>query len=99
MTTDLKSLLSSQLPNDSSGKKVIKQLPIAAVDKIADELVAEYANPDFRQWYCGVIYQFGFEKVHEWRRRAVEGKEPAKLFSKYVKDARTYRGSRDVLDE
>jgi hypothetical protein len=95
VTTELKNLL-PQLPIANSGKSSIKQLPIAAVDKIADELVAEYANPNFRPWYCGVVYEFGFDKVHEWRRRASEGDIPARLFSKYVKEARSFRGSRNV---
>ena len=99
MTTDIKSLLSNQLPIDSSSNKPIKQLPIEAVDKLADELVAEYANPKFRQWYCGVIYSFGFAQVNEWRTRAQEGREPARLFSKYVKDARAFRGSRSVQND
>lgn len=99
MTTELKTILSSQLPIDSSSSKIIKQLPIDAVDKLADELVAEYNNPDFRQWYCGVVYRYGFAQVTEWRKRALDGREPAKLFSKYVKDARTYKGSRTSRDE
>jgi hypothetical protein len=76
---------------EGNSRKVEKlELPIGAVDKVRDELVSEYRNPDFKAWYCGVIYEFGFEKVEEWRRRASEGKEPAKLFSMYVKHARTY---------
>jgi hypothetical protein len=82
----------SQHPIANSNNHAIKhELPIEAVDTLADELVAEYNNPGYRRWYCGVIKDFGFSKVHEWRRRASEGKEPAKLFSKYVKDSRTYR--------
>ena len=96
MTTDLKTILNNQLPIGSSSNTSIKQLPIEAVDKLADDIVAEYSNPKFRQWYCGVIYEFGFSQVSEWLGRAREGKEPAKLFSKYVKDARTFRGSRSA---
>lgn len=93
MANDIKSILSSQLPIGNSTRKPIKQLPIEAVDTLADELVAEYVNPQFRQWYCGVIYQFGYAQITEWRKRALEGRDPARLFSKYVKDARTFRGS------
>jgi hypothetical protein len=82
------------IPNRSSDKATKHELPIDAVDMLADELVAEYSNPNFRAWYCGIIYEFGSSKVWEWRRRAAEGKEPAKLFSKYVKDARIYRKNR-----
>ena len=94
MTTAIKSILNSHLPIDSSSSKTIKQLPIDAVDRLADELATEYDNPKFRVWYCGVIYQFGFAQINEWRKRASEGNYPAKLFSKYVKDARSYRGPR-----
>lgn len=84
----------TQHPIRSSKEVSLKeQLPIDAVDKLADELVAEYQNDDFRRWYCGVIYDFGFSKVIEWRKRAAEGSEPAKLFSKYVRDARTYKNT------
>lgn len=98
MATDLKALLNNHLPIDNSDKVSIKQPSIGAVDKLADELVAEYDNPRFRQWYCGVIYEFGVTRVLEWRKRAEEGKSPARLFSKYVKDARTYRGSRGIQE-
>lgn len=99
VTTDIKSILNHQMPIGSSSSKDIKQLPIEAVDKLADELVAEYQNPSFRQWYCGVIYEFGFAQVNEWRKRATEGRMPARLFSKYVKDCRSFRGSRGKQNE
>lgn len=78
-----------QVPNGTS--KVEKPtLPVAAVDELADELVKEYSNDLYRRWYCGIIYEFGFATVNEWRTRAASGKQPARLFSKYVRDARTY---------
>lgn len=94
MISDLKLLLNPQLRTDSPNVFVNKKLAIDVVDKIADELAGEYNNLRFRNWYCGVIYQFGPGKVHEWQVRAKEGNEPAKLFSKYVKDARAYNGTR-----
>lgn len=94
MIKDLKSLLNTQLRTDSSKDFVNKKLAIDVVDKMADRLAGEYNNLRFRNWYCGVIYQFGPSKVHEWQTRAKEGNEPAKLFSKYVKDARAYNGAR-----
>lgn len=95
MPTDIQSILSSQLPIDSSSNTSIKQLSIGVVDKLADELVTEYDNQRFRRWYCGVVYQFGLPKVMEWRRRASEGKQPAKLFSHYVAQARLYKYKRE----
>lgn len=96
MTTDLKSLINLQLRNDSSVNVIKRKLSINAVDKLADELVSEYNNPDFRKWYCGVINDFGFSKVNEWRVRSKEGRTPSKLFSRFVKDARAYNGARGV---
>jgi hypothetical protein len=84
-----------QDPIDSSYRTPIKhQLPISAVDELTNELINEYNNERFKRWYCGVIYEFGVSQVLEWRGRAHEGKEPSKLFSKYVIDARTYRKKR-----
>jgi len=84
-----------QLRNDSSSlnKTFVNQLSIDVVDKLAEELVTEYNNSPYRRWYCGVIYDFGPAQVHEWRVKASEGNQPAKLFSKYVKNSRTHRGS------
>jgi len=95
MTSDIGSIIGKkQLPIDSSSNKPNKQIPIASVDGLADELASEYSNAGYRSWYCKVIYAFGVEQVFEWRRRASEGREPAKLFSKYAKDAMTFRASR-----
>lgn len=96
MTNDIKSILNNHLPNDGYSKGPIKPLSIEAVDKLADELVVEYNNPNFRKWYCGVINDFGYSQVNEWRRRAGEGREPAKLFSTYVKQTRTYHTRRQA---
>ena len=91
MTSDIKPILNFHLPKSNSGNgQSIQQLPIAAIDELADELVAEYDNPVWRRWYCGVINEFGFTKAEEWRRRANEGNEPAKPFSKYI----TYRAGK-----
>lgn len=96
MTSDISSIINKkQLPIDSSSNRTIKQIPIDAVDRLADKLVKEYSNPGYRSWYCKVIYSFGVEQVLEWHRRASEGREPAKLFSKYAKDSMTFRASRD----
>lgn len=67
------------------------KLAVVHVDRLADELVNEYNNPNFRRWYCGVIYEFGTSTVIEWRSRARTGRVPARLFSKYVSEARTFR--------
>lgn len=90
MTLDIKSILNNRLPVEDSGKGSVKP-PIAAVDRIADSLVAEFHNPDYRRWYCGAIYEFGPSQILEWQHRAREGKEPAKLFAYYVKQARQYK--------
>ena len=94
MTTVIKDVL-NQLPNDGiDTSHKYSQLPIEAVDKIAASLTNEYSNPEWHKWYCGVIYEFGPSKVHEWQRRASEGREPSKLFSTYVSQSRRYKGHR-----
>ena len=64
---------------------------IAQVDDIANELVKEYNNPDYRKWYCGVIKKFGVARVNEWQDRAKSGKYPGRLFTSYVNEAGGYR--------
>jgi hypothetical protein len=95
MGNDIKSILYSQLPDDSSGKEPIKQPPIEQVDELADKLVLAYKNPDYRRWYCGVINKFGVSKVLEWHRRSLEGKLPGRLFTVYVIQAGGYRRETD----
>lgn len=79
--------------NDNSPKMFGEQLPFEFVDQLADELVIEFNNPEFRRWYCGVINKYGRSRVLEWRRRANEGKHPGRLFTSYVNQAGGYRGS------
>lgn len=91
MTSDIKSILNSQLANTNSGSKSIRRIPVEQVDELADSLVAEYRNTDWRGWYCGVINKYGVGRVQEWRRRASEGDNPGRLFSTYVNQAGGYR--------
>ena len=62
--------------------------PIDEVDTLADELANSYNNQGYRTWYCGVIYEFGIEKVHYWQHKASGGEYPGKLFGYYVRQAR-----------
>ncbi len=95
MTSGIREILNKkQLPIDSSSKTEHKQIPIESVDRLADELASEYSNIKYRAWYCKVIYEFGVQQILEWRSRASEGRDPARLFSKYAKDALTFRSSR-----
>lgn len=64
-------------------------LSMEEVDRLADELVTEYSNPGYREWYCKVIYEFGPERVRYWQKKCRGGKTPARLFSFYVKQARS----------
>lgn len=68
----------TQMAND---KKRLNQLSIALVDGEVARLMEKYRNPEFKKWYCKIVYTLGIPKVSELERRASEGKEPAKLFS------------------
>ena len=78
------------LSNRESASKNQFSLSVAKADEIIEEIVLEYRNPAYRKWYLKVLYDFGPQKVHEWRRRAAEGKEPGKLFTKLVNEYRQY---------
>lgn len=66
----------------------IRQLPIEEVDNLADKLAADFDNPLWRKWYCGVINEFGVERVEYWYARSMSANAPGRLFSHYVKQAR-----------
>ena len=93
MISDINSILNNQLINDNrfSSKDNHKKISLAQVDALADELVNEYDNPEFRSWYCGVINKFGLSKVHEWMSRAKSGQYPGRLFTTYVNQAGGYK--------
>lgn len=102
MSNDIKTILKDRLPIGTRLNKQVEpekqeKLSLAIVDSVADELVREYGNPEFRRWYCGVIYKFGLDRVEQWRRRASEGKQPARLFSTYVKQAEKYSPSKSEI--
>ncbi|MGH7195187.1 MAG: hypothetical protein ACREGA_00185 [Candidatus Saccharimonadales bacterium] len=72
---------------------------IEEVDTLADELAGEFDNPDYRTWYCKVIYEFGVDRVNGWRKRARSGDFPGRLFGFYVREARERKGgNRSVHD-
>ncbi len=65
-----------------------RELPLELVDALADGLVRRYQNPEYRKWYCGVIYEFGISRINVWLEKASTGDEPGKLFTRYVNSAR-----------
>lgn len=66
-------------------KERLNHLPIERVDEEVARLIAKYRNPGWKKWYCKIVYTLGIPKVIELERRASEGDEPAKLFSKLAK--------------
>jgi hypothetical protein len=79
-----------QLPSDKSTTNSGDEMRpgITAVDKLADTLVDAYDNSQYRTWYCRIIYELGVKKVEELHERAKAGREPKKLFSALVREAR-----------
>ncbi len=69
--------------------------PIAAVDQLADELVATYQNPLYRPWYCKVIYALGLNAVRDLKGRAKDSKYPGRLFSKLAREAMQAKTARE----
>ncbi|MEO5950127.1 MAG: hypothetical protein ABIQ04_01630 [Candidatus Saccharimonadales bacterium] len=68
---------------------------VEAVDKLADKLVDTFDNAQWRTWYCGVINQFGTERVEYWLHTVLTGRRvnnPGALFGIYVKNARAKEG-------
>ncbi|MCA9332579.1 hypothetical protein KDA00_01770 [Candidatus Saccharibacteria bacterium] len=74
--------------NRTSNRGFRDKLSAEDVDKLALELAIAFNNLKYVSYYCGVIYDFGPNQVHEWKRRVSDSKEPGKLFSKIVTDCR-----------
>lgn len=70
---------------------------IKEADRIAAELVNEYRNPDFRKWYCKLVYELGPHRIEELRGRVRDAKDPAKLFSKLASEELRAKQTRERL--
>jgi hypothetical protein len=73
-------------------------LSVELVDQLADELIREYSNPQFRAWYCKLIYAFGPSRIKEWQGRVRDADNPAKLFSKLAAEALRAKEARERLN-
>lgn len=78
----------NQLPIVNRDNVTPKRPPLVYVDYLADELVKEYGTPDYRKWYCALIYRYGLAQVEEWRKRAEKANAPVRVFSKYAAQAK-----------
>jgi hypothetical protein len=58
------------------------------VDQLADELVSEFTNPDWRPWYCRQIIRLGTDRVRRYQVASRKGRKPAHLFSHYLTHAK-----------
>jgi hypothetical protein len=76
-----------------------KDLPASAVDSKADELVLEFQNPQFRKWYCQIIYALGLDKIDEIRAKVQDGDEPGRLFSHYANQEKNVLFNKWRLDQ
>ena len=75
-----------------------QRLSVVFVDELADELVKAYSNPQFRAWYCKLIYTFGPVRIKEWQGRVSDSDNPAKLFSKLASESLRAKEARERLN-
>lgn len=76
-----------------------KGIPIAEVDKLANELATEFDNKDFLPWYCGAIYALGIQRITEIRGRVQSAKNKGRLFSHYVNQETKALKNKQRLDQ
>lgn len=72
--------------SENDGSQLERKPTIIEVDKLANELVAEYGNPLYFKWYCSAINQLGVQRINELRGMVSDAKQPGKLFSKRAKE-------------
>ena len=73
-------LLENQIEDENENWKNI--LDFRFVDEFVDGLVRRYKNPEFRRWYCKLVYNIGPYRINEIQGRVQGAKDEAKLFSK-----------------
>jgi hypothetical protein len=61
------------------------KIKINQVDFIADKLVKELGNEDYRTFYCKVAYKLPESIIWTSLELALKGREPAKYFTWLVK--------------
>lgn len=79
MNSETKSL-ENQIENENENWK--DTLDFRFVDELVDDLVKRYKNPEFRKWYCKLVYNIGPSRVNEIQGRVQGAQDEAKLFSK-----------------
>jgi hypothetical protein len=74
-----------------------KELSVAYVDQLADEIVHEYSTPRFRKWYLSLIYELGPQAIKDIRGRCRDARHPGKLFSKLAKEQLSIKRVKKII--
>ena len=88
--TSLSIGISKSLPTDTTGIEPQTNVYTQTHDNdILFNQLSDLVNDTFRAWYCRQFYKLGTQRVLQMASIArADGKYPAKLFSKMLKDAR-----------
>lgn len=82
--------------NDNANESKARKLPAYIVDREAMRLAKEYANPDFKPFYCKAIYSLGLERITELEGRVSDAKFPGKLLTKLLKEDMDRFGKKSI---
>ena len=85
MTSD--ELTNEELEQLTNDNHLPPRPTIEQTDLLADKLVEEFNNPEWREWYCKKINLNGIELINEYRLKARKGYNPPKLFSALLRQA------------
>lgn len=83
--------------NNSISQIANRKPAISEVDALADELIKQFNNPDYRPWYCRVIYELGITEVYELMNRVRDAKNPGTLFSKIASERLKQKAVREQV--
>lgn len=89
--------IGKQFANLNKDRDYRKELSVAFVDQLADEIVREYSTPKFRKWYIYLIYELGPQVVNDIRGRCRDARHPGKLFSKLAKERLSIKKVNKIL--
>lgn len=63
-----------------------KELSSTQVDEYVSGLIKEYGSPEYRRWYCVLVYEFGIQTIDDLRGRCRDARTPARLFARLAKE-------------
>ena len=74
----------NEIGNENS--ELNRRPTVQQVDDLARQLCNEFSNHEYFKWYCAAVWKLGENRVHELKARVSDAKDPARLFTKLLRE-------------